>query len=156
MDSDLSGELSSWMAPGIEDLLLESAGETEVLEEVLSRVEDLRWEEDLCLSFRSERSFLEASFLSRLLSGLLSRTLEGMAGDWHDAERRVLSERLLCRSHLPTEADLVAAPAGRLQGLPQQRSLGFEGVSSSWYREVDERVTPEIGEIRATRNKEQG
>ena len=94
-DSDLRGEFSSFNTPGMEDLRLGSTGDMEILEEVLSLVVDLRWEEVLCLSFRSDLSCLEASFFSRLLSGLFSRILEGMTADWHDAVRRIMSERLL-------------------------------------------------------------
>lgn len=64
-------------------------------------MEDLRWEEDLCLSFLSGLSCLEDSFFSRLLSGLFSRILEGMTGDSHDAAQSMDLERLFCGSHLP-------------------------------------------------------
>ena len=92
LDSDLGGE-SSLSMPGMEDLLLGSTGDIEVREEVLSLVVDLRW--DLCLSFLSDRSCLDDSFFSLLLSGLVSRILEGMMRDhWHGAAHMRLPERL--------------------------------------------------------------
>lgn len=84
-ESDLRGTSSTF--PGIEDRLLLSTGERDVLDDVFSFVATFRW--DRCLSLSLSRSlslsFLSLSFsdfvdsfFSRRLSALLSRTLEGM------------------------------------------------------------------------------
>jgi hypothetical protein len=93
-ESDLSG-LAPSTFPGIEDLLLSSTGERDVLEDAFSLVEGLRWDRCLSLSRSRSRSLsflslsfsdLDDSFFSRRRSALLSRTLEGMMnGRLHDA-----------------------------------------------------------------------
>lgn len=75
------GMASSTMTPGMEERLLESAGDKEVRDEVFSFVEGLRWEEDLwCLSLSLSllSPDLEASFFSLRRSGLLSLILDGI------------------------------------------------------------------------------
>ena len=85
LDSDLSGESSSLIPLGIEERRLVSTGDSDVREDVFSRVELLRCEEDLC--FLSDRSLscLKGSLRSLRRSGLFSRILDGMSTYAHDA-----------------------------------------------------------------------